>query len=1289
MQPNPVRLRPGDRCTCCPNGYHVDRSYLDAVGATSNYSMESSRSAYQRSTTTMQNGSVLSSYEQQQQRSSAYYSDAGSSRRPPGSASGASYNGEPGINPDDEGDFFATYGTKLDRRTVRRDLEADENRQRDEEEAKRRQQEAQREQERERRRQERRRRKQQQQQQQLEEKQPSPRRLSPMPESSPPKVSRRAPPPPPPPPPPPQPPRPNRRLNELEKLLPHLEEQFKSLRDAEPPAEATPPQKPRRETKTSTAQTDPDSPPPTPLPTVSKSTETERPPVAGYRTQSTGTDDFSRSASVKAAAAADESDGEPVQKKPAVAAKQPPPAVPPKPAVKKRPLPLLSACVGTDPLPPPPPPPPPPPQSDASVITDPLPPPPPLTDSSVVTDPLLPPPPQSDASVSTDAPPQLVHFGQQISASDDPAEVLEDSIPAPPAPLAELAPPPARVPPSEAGLPPILDDPRVQDDDDNNNGCECIEETIIPERANVVETGTSTTFSWMFPSQATSTDDLPQPPLPEPPAHSKPESSDFEQQFSPPPPPPPSSLTDTAVSTVRVLTNCSDTQTDPLPSPPTPPSPPPTPSPSPAPVVSVGVGDFDVCDVEMATKSCGTDGGPAAPMVTSNVECRMLKLVDVGSEFSLHTHATSARDSGSFHRQEAEATSATTMSASYRQKHEEKQQILQQRQQLEQAYQQKLQLIEREHVSTVNHLRSVITELERQVSTYQSTVVELKQQQSAASKSIRRRNVGLIVKPSCRDVGINFVAEEAKPSQRSVGIGVELQPPAASSSSSSRIEESTRSSTTRSESSLLNSVQQSSTEVVAPAPPPPPVTSTTIISQRHAAQTIIQQLHQTYGISTVELVNLISQLLRRDVRSCGLQVSPETQSLGTAAPDGSVYTESKGTGDEDEMRTDVRQVREHLLRGASVQAKSPMSNKFAFTERVYNYEAATNTLHPTYRDAHTSTGPELGLATVQNASPTRIGNQQVRVESSSHSTTVNRAQTQSASVFDWSVAGPRPYARTQIPMRGSAVPDDLPIRRYSGDHGDDDNSMPTTPETPPRSILSAAGVRSALVGGNSKSAKTVTFDAIEVVRRIDEQQHKRQQPVPDAASSDSASGSTTDDSSDSTAGGGDASQKLCLTEQLIKACDTFATWHEDSTTISARDLNEALAVVKAEWFRLCCNRPVNEVTDFMDRVGARSTQLLEKMVNFSDENGNTSLHYAVSQSNWALVRALLSSGLIRVADLTNKSGYSAPMLVGLCRLPSSTLDSNGEAEDSRSAARDLLASAGDINAKSVRAAGRR
>uniref|UniRef100_A0A1I8JRG7 ANK_REP_REGION domain-containing protein n=1 Tax=Macrostomum lignano TaxID=282301 RepID=A0A1I8JRG7_9PLAT len=82
--------------------------------------------------------------------------------------------------------------------------------------------------------------------------------------------------------------------------------------------------------------------------------------------------------------------------------------------------------------------------------------------------------------------------------------------------------------------------------------------------------------------------------------------------------------------------------------------------------------------------------------------------------------------------------------------------------------------------------------------------------------------------------------------------------------------------------------------------------------------------------------------------------------------------------------------------------------------------------------------------------------------------------------------------------------------------------------------------------------------------------------------------------------------------------------------------------------------------------------------------GNTSLHYAVSQSNWALVRALLSSGLIRVADLTNKSGYSAPMLVGLCRLPSSTLDSNGEAEDSRSAARDCcwprLATS---NAKSV------
>uniref|UniRef100_A0A1I8F3C0 ANK_REP_REGION domain-containing protein n=1 Tax=Macrostomum lignano TaxID=282301 RepID=A0A1I8F3C0_9PLAT len=231
---------------------------------------------------------------------------------------------------------------------------------------------------------------------------------------------------------------------------------------------------------------------------------------------------------------------------------------------------------------------------------------------------------------------------------------------------------------------------------------------------------------------------------------------------------------------------------------------------------------------------------------------------------------------------------------------------------------------------------------------------------------------------------------------------------------------------------------------------------------------------------------------------------------------------------------------------------------------------------------------------------TRIGNQQVRVESSSHSTTVNRAQTQSASPCSTgSVAGPtavRPDADSHA--KAQQCQTICQFVGYSGDHGDDDT----------------------FDGDNAGDAAEIDFVA------------------------PPASG----------------------LRWLVTTPSRPKTRH--LRCYRGGETNEALAVVKAEWFRLCCNRPVNEVYRL---YGPRWDQ------------GNTSLHYAVSQSNWALVRALLSSGLIRVADLTNKSGYSAPMLVGLCRLPSSTLDSNGEAEDSRSAARDLLASAGDINAKSV------
>lgn len=45
----------------------------------------------------------------------------------------------------------------------------------------------------------------------------------------------------------------------------------------------------------------------------------------------------------------------------------------------------------------------------------------------------------------------------------------------------------------------------------------------------------------------------------------------------------------------------------------------------------------------------------------------------------------------------------------------------------------------------------------------------------------------------------------------------------------------------------------------------------------------------------------------------------------------------------------------------------------------------------------------------------------------------------------------------------------------------------------------------------------------------------------------------------------------------------------------------------------------------MDYIESLSMELLERVANLADNNGNTALHYAVSHSQWDIVSLLLDS----------------------------------------------------------------
>jgi len=101
---------------------------------------------------------------------------------------------------------------------------------------------------------------------------------------------------------------------------------------------------------------------------------------------------------------------------------------------------------------------------------------------------------------------------------------------------------------------------------------------------------------------------------------------------------------------------------------------------------------------------------------------------------------------------------------------------------------------------------------------------------------------------------------------------------------------------------------------------------------------------------------------------------------------------------------------------------------------------------------------------------------------------------------------------------------------------------------------------------------------------------------------------------------------------------------------SSKLLVNAIEIVRREWIQISSMKDADahSVEDYMDYIETLSMELLERVANLADNNGNTALHYAVSHSQWDIVSLLLDSKVC-YPQLRNKAGYSPPMLAALAQ----------------------------------------
>jgi len=123
-------------------------------------------------------------------------------------------------------------------------------------------------------------------------------------------------------------------------------------------------------------------------------------------------------------------------------------------------------------------------------------------------------------------------------------------------------------------------------------------------------------------------------------------------------------------------------------------------------------------------------------------------------------------------------------------------------------------------------------------------------------------------------------------------------------------------------------------------------------------------------------------------------------------------------------------------------------------------------------------------------------------------------------------------------------------------------------------------------------------------------------------------------------------QKFYFYPELIESLSILEK--EDATN---NDILRAKNLVQQEWFEVA-GQPGSSpifIQSFLDQL--TSHKLREKVINLTDENGNTVLHYTLSHGKIENTKLLLEVDELNV-DLGNEAGYTPSMLAALCQIRS-------------------------------------
>lgn len=154
-------------------------------------------------------------------------------------------------------------------------------------------------------------------------------------------------------------------------------------------------------------------------------------------------------------------------------------------------------------------------------------------------------------------------------------------------------------------------------------------------------------------------------------------------------------------------------------------------------------------------------------------------------------------------------------------------------------------------------------------------------------------------------------------------------------------------------------------------------------------------------------------------------------------------------------------------------------------------------------------------------------------------------------------------------------------------------------------------------------------------------------------------------------------EKFEFSSKMREACLILKNHlNDDVQTLKSKEVLSSTHTVQLEWFRISSAKMAqpSRVSDYLMAFTEVSSVLLEHVVNMTDGNGNTALHYSVSHSNFGVVGLLLDTGVCCV-DKQNKAGYTAIMLAAL---------STVKEEDDMAVVKKLF-SQGNVNAKASQA----